>query len=185
MTAACIASIASFVALPVTSPFASCWMRFLRVLSSFLSKLTLRMPVVLASDSRTTVRGSTSSVSVKIASRSRSMTSRSGAGSISGYTLRVNSSSTLSSSARRMPRRHNCPATRCLSFFTPANSDTQVCSCARFFAPATFCRHSSITASPKGVESVSLRNRFFFSRSTTARLRSSISAKTAPPMAYE
>jgi len=56
MIAACIASMASFVAFPMTSPFTICSIRFLRPFSSFLSKITRRILALFANEARTSVR---------------------------------------------------------------------------------------------------------------------------------
>jgi len=126
ITAACIASMASFAAFPVISPSLISLIRALRPFSSFLSKTTFRRPVLLASDTRTTVRGSTSPLSVKMACLRRSINFLSGTGLSSGYIFREKSRKIVSSVALRIPRSHSCWATRCLRFFTPANRDTQV-----------------------------------------------------------
>ena len=84
MTAACMAWMASLVALPVSSPLTTCSIRALRLFSCFLSKISLRRSALFARERRTTVRGSTSPVSPNTAPLSLSINSRSGFGSISG-----------------------------------------------------------------------------------------------------
>ena len=71
ITAACIASIASLVARPVSSPLTSWSIRCFRPFSSRLSKTRRSRPAPLASETSTTVWGSSSFASAKIASLNR------------------------------------------------------------------------------------------------------------------
>ena len=84
MTAVWQAAITSFVALPVISPLTICAIRFLRLLTSLRPKASLNKWAPSANEIKTTVRGSSWSLSVNIAARNRSTIFYSATGLISG-----------------------------------------------------------------------------------------------------